>query len=103
LAWIAIGAALVSIPVLADELWRRSKTDNRYLYVSVSLVREDQERAIAAVGECTEQFVVSMPYDGFNIVVPLRQLNAADFVCLTEKLAPVRHSMSIEAKGASQV
>jgi hypothetical protein len=98
LIWIAVGAGLSALAIIASQVWRNATADTRYLHISVALNADEKERAIAAVGECTGRFEVSLPADGFVIVLPLKALSAEDFVCLTDKLSSVRHSMYIEAK-----
>jgi hypothetical protein len=94
-----VGAGVSALAFIGAQAWRNATADNRYLYISVALNTDEQARAIAAVGECTRRFEVSLPADGFVIVLPLKSLSAEDFVCLTDRLSSVRHSMSIEAKG----
>ena len=100
LIWMAVGAGVSAVAIIASLVWLNSTADTRYLHISVALNADEQQRAIAAVGECTGRFEVSLPADGFVIILPLKALRAEDFICLTDKLSSVRHTMSIEAKGA---
>lgn len=100
LTWMAIGVGLASFVFLLFQIWQTPKADPRFLYVSVSSEPGSLERAIAAVGACSGRFNVSLPSHGFLIVFPIKELNAEDLICLTEKLQPVRHTMFIKERGA---
>ena len=98
LIWTAVGAGLAAFAFLLAHLWQVRTADNRFLYIGVALEEQDQDQAIAAVGECTRRFRVDMPADGFFIVIPLNRLDTEDFVCLTEGLESVRHTTFIGAE-----
>ncbi len=95
LIWIAVGAALASAGFLLAQFVQMRAVDSRFLYISVALEKADQGQAIAAVGACTKRFRVNFPADGFFIAIPLEDLDAKDFICLTEGLVSVRHTTFI--------
>ncbi len=99
LTWMAIGVGMASFAFLLFQVWQMPKPDPRFLYVSVSSEPGNLERAIAAVGSCSGRFDVSLPSHGFLIVLPIKELEADDLICLTEKLEPVRHTMFIKERG----
>ena len=99
LFWIALGAGIASLAFALALVLTAARDDTRFLYISVASDLPDQNEAVAAVSQCVGQFKVSLPADGFLIVLPLKSLDSEDFVCLTDKLAPVRHSMEIRSKG----
>ena len=99
LFWIALGAGIASLTIALVLVLMPARDDARFLYISVALNLPDQNEAVAAVGQCVGQFKVSLPADGFLIVLPLRSLDSKEFICLTDKLAPVRHSMEIRSQG----
>lgn len=98
LIWIAVGAGMASLAFLLAQFWQVRTADSRFLHISIALEKPDQDKAIAAVGECTRRFRVNLPADGFFIAIPLRDLDSKDFICLTEGLAPVRHTTFISAE-----
>ena len=94
---MAVGAGMACLAFLTTQFWQSARSDPRYLYISVALEKADQDRAIAAAGRCAGRFRVIFPFDAYFIVIPLKSLDREGFICLTEELAPVRHTLDIRA------
>ena len=97
LFWVAIGAGLASFAFLLIHFLPLDKPDTRFLTISIPKDAPDDGAAIAAIGACLPRFTMILPDHDRRVVVPIKSLEAKDFVCLTDKLDNIQHQMAITA------
>ena len=95
LFWVAIGAGLASIAFLVVHFLPLDKPDPRFLVISIPKTPPDDGAALAAIGACLPRFTMILPDHDRRVVLPLKSLEAKDFVCLIHGLGAVKHQMSI--------
>ena len=69
--------------------------DKRFLEIRVVPGGAAQQGAIAAAGRCRAQFTALMPDHAFIVRIPLKSLDADDFICLTDQLGTIAHQAVI--------
>ncbi|NKJ45136.1 hypothetical protein [Novosphingobium sp. SG720] len=97
LAWVALGAGLVSVAITLTQILPTGKQDTRFLAIEFSHDVHDEGEVIAAVGQCLGSFKVFSSSHVAMIQVPIKALGSKDFICLIDKLGGVKRSMVIES------
>ena len=97
LFWMAVGAGLSTLVSLGI-LYAQPAPDTRILLIWVEPLTEDQDKAIAAVGECLGAFQISLPSHNTEFAIPLDSIDKTKLVCLIDNLQSIKHDFGIVSK-----
>ncbi len=92
---VAVGAGLSTAAFLTVHFLPFGPQDTRFLEIRVVPGGAAQQGAIAAAGRCRAQFTALMPDHAFIVRIPLKSLDADDFICLTDQLGTIAHQAVI--------